>query len=103
MNLRIICNQNYFFAFLHIQLNAAIFYPMALALGAEALVSIRRIEEFLQKDEKNETELGLERRSSVIVAGTKGKIESILFGLIIISTFSFSTNNKKNRKYCRNK
>lgn len=46
---------------------------MALALGAEALVSIRRIEEFLLKDEKNEAELGLERRNSVIVADTKGK------------------------------
>lgn len=50
---------------------------MALALGAEALVSIRRIEEFLLKDEKNETESGLERRSSIIVAGTKGRIYNI--------------------------
>lgn len=57
-----------------LQLNAAIFYPLALALGAEALVSIQRIEEFLLKDEKNEAELGLERRSSVIVAGTKGEL-----------------------------
>lgn len=59
-------------------MNAAIFYPMALALGAEALVSIRRIEEFLLKEEKNESELGLERRSSVIVAGTKGKTDNPL-------------------------
>lgn len=55
-------------------MNAAIFYPLALALGAEALVSIQRIEEFLLKDEKNEAESGLERRSLVIVAGTKGEL-----------------------------
>lgn len=56
-----------------IQLNAAIFFPIALAMGAEALVSIQRIEEFLSKDEKNEAELGLERRISVIAPDTKGK------------------------------
>lgn len=49
---------------------------MALALGAEALVSIKRIEEFLLKEEKNEAELGLERRISVIVPDTKGKLGS---------------------------
>lgn len=54
------------------QLNAAIFYPMALAFGAEALVSIQRIEEFLLKGEKNETEVGLERRDSLNFSGTKG-------------------------------
>lgn len=52
-------------------MNAAIFYPFALAFGAEALVSIKRIEEFLLKGEKNETELGLERRSSMVIADTK--------------------------------
>lgn len=56
----------------HLQLNAAIFYPMALAFGAEALVSIQRIEEFLLKGEKNETEVGLERRDSLHFSGTKG-------------------------------
>lgn len=73
---------------------------MALALGAEALVSIRRIEEFLLKEEKNEAEQGLERRNSVIVAGTKGKTDNITtnqinFVAILISTFSFSINEQK--------
>lgn len=54
-----------------LQLNAAIFYPMALSLGAEALVSIRRIEEFLLKGEKSESELGIERRGSGILMDKK--------------------------------
>lgn len=39
--------------------------------AAEAMVSIRRIEEFLLKDEKNENDLGLERRSSNVTIDTK--------------------------------
>lgn len=54
-----------------LQLNAAIFYPMALAFGAEALVTFKRIEEFLMKPEKKESETGLERRSSMVVVDTK--------------------------------
>lgn len=54
-----------------LQLNAAILYPLALSLGAEALVSIRRIEEFLLKDEKNESELGIERRGSDVLMDKK--------------------------------
>lgn len=82
------------------QLNAAILYPMALAFGGEALVSVgfcllklekkrkmesfyyflltfiiyfklKRIEEFLLKEEKNETEAGLERRGSMVIADSK--------------------------------
>lgn len=47
-------------------MNAAILYPFALSFGAEALVSLKRIEEFLLKEEKNESEFGLERRNSII-------------------------------------
>lgn len=36
-----------------LQLTAAIFYPLALALGAEALVSIGRVEEFLLMEERS--------------------------------------------------
>lgn len=54
-----------------LQLNAAILYPFALSFGAEAMVSIKRIEEFLLKDEKNETELGLQRRNSLVLTDTK--------------------------------
>lgn len=54
-----------------LQLNAAIFYPMALSLGAEALVSIRRIEEFLLKGEKSESEFGIERRNSDVLMDKK--------------------------------
>lgn len=38
---------------------------MALSFGAEALVSIDRVEEFLLLDEKREEVSGLERRNSV--------------------------------------
>lgn len=54
-----------------LQLNAAIFYPMALSLGAEALVSIRRVEEFLLKGEKSEAEFGIERRGSGVLMDKK--------------------------------
>lgn len=56
-----------------LQLNAAIVYPMALSLGAEALVSIRRIEEFLLKDEKSETDVGIERRGSGVLMDKKSR------------------------------
>lgn len=52
-------------------MNAAIFYPYALAFGAEALVSIKRIEEFLLKNEKSESDDGLERRDSLVIVDTK--------------------------------
>lgn len=39
---------------------------MALACGAEALVSLQRIEDFLLKDEKTDVQIGAKRRSSVI-------------------------------------
>lgn len=54
-----------------LQLNAAIFYPMALAFAAEALVTLKRIEEFLAKPEKSESAAGLERCSSMVIADTK--------------------------------
>lgn len=40
---------------------------MALAFGAEALVSIKRIEQFLLMQEKEETSVGLERKISIIL------------------------------------
>lgn len=40
----------------HQQLTAAIFYPIALALGAEALVSITRVEELLLLEERGDEE-----------------------------------------------
>lgn len=40
---------------LNVQLTAEIFYPLALALGAEALVSITRVEELLLMEEKEES------------------------------------------------
>lgn len=55
------------------QLNAAILYPFALSFGAEAFVSFKRIEEFLLKNEKNETEMGIERRNSFVIPDTKCK------------------------------
>lgn len=60
-----------------LQLNAAIFYPLAISFGAEALVSVERIEEFLLKSEKSDTELGLERKSSIVMADRKRKILSL--------------------------
>lgn len=41
------------------QLTAAIFYPLALALGAEALVSITRVEDLLLKEERDNDPNGL--------------------------------------------
>lgn len=46
---------------------------MSLAFAAEALVTLKRIEEFLTKSEKTENEAGLERRSSMVIADTKCK------------------------------
>ncbi|KAJ6635336.1 ATP-binding cassette sub-family C member 4 [Pseudolycoriella hygida] len=45
-----------------LQLTAAIFYPLALSLGAEALVSITRVEEYLLMEEKDESNVGLIRQ-----------------------------------------
>ncbi|XP_053697137.1 ATP-binding cassette subfamily C member 4 [Sabethes cyaneus] len=42
-----------------LQLTAAIFYPLAVSLGAEALVSIDRIQEFLEIDEQDTKMTGL--------------------------------------------
>lgn len=64
--------QLYFYELLgKLKMNAAILYPFALNFAAEAMVSIKRVEEFLSKEEKNESELGLERRSSLVIADTK--------------------------------
>lgn len=40
---------------------------MALAFGAEALVSIKRIEQFLLMQEIEETSVGLERKTSIVL------------------------------------
>lgn len=40
---------------------------MALAFGAEALVSIKRVEQFLLMTEKEESSIGLERKTSIIL------------------------------------
>lgn len=50
---------------------------MALAFGAEALVSIKRIEQFLLMQEKEETSLGLERKTSIILLDKARKISFI--------------------------
>lgn len=63
------------------QLNAAILYPYALAFGAEALVSIKRIEEFLLKDEKSESEDGFERRDSMVIVDTKRESVCLIYFL----------------------
>lgn len=42
-----------------LQLVAAIFYPLAVSLGAEALVSITRVEQFLNQEEHDTTLKGL--------------------------------------------
>lgn len=52
-------------------MNAAIFYPLAVSFGAEALISVERIEEFLTKSEKNETEIGIERKNSLVLIEQK--------------------------------
>lgn len=44
---------------------------MALACGAELLVSLQRIENFLLKDEKTDVEIGVKRQSSDIPWGNK--------------------------------
>lgn len=47
---------------------------MALAFGAEALVSIKRIEQFLLMQEKEEQSLGLERKTSLILVDKARKL-----------------------------
>lgn len=53
------------------QLNASILYPLAVSFGAETLVSIERIEEFLIKTEKNDTESGVKRKDSLTIVDEK--------------------------------
>lgn len=77
------------------QFNAAILYPMALALGAEALVSIKRIEEYLLKNEKSETDLGLERRSSLIASSSKGTLNQLKNKNNVASSIRFVNSIRK--------
>lgn len=49
------------------KLNAAILYPIAVSCAGEALVSLKRIENFLLKEEKNEKEIGVDREKSDIL------------------------------------
>ncbi|XP_055638062.1 ATP-binding cassette sub-family C member 4-like [Toxorhynchites rutilus septentrionalis] len=50
-----------------LQLTAAIFYPLAVSLGAEALVSIDRIQEFLEMEEQNKKMVGLHKNEDLMV------------------------------------
>ncbi len=56
--------------FICFQLTAAIFYPLALSLGAEALVSIKRVEEYLLMEEKDESNIGLIRQPKIMDSRT---------------------------------
>ncbi|XP_062556045.1 ATP-binding cassette sub-family C member 4 isoform X2 [Armigeres subalbatus] len=48
-----------------LQLTAAIFYPLAVSLGAEALVSIDRIQEFLGMEEQDKRMIGLQKNDEL--------------------------------------
>ncbi|XP_065077152.1 ATP-binding cassette sub-family C member 4 [Ochlerotatus camptorhynchus] len=50
-----------------LQLTAAIFYPLAVSLGAEALVSIDRIQEFLGMEEQDKKMIGLNKNETELV------------------------------------
>lgn len=50
-----------------LQLTAAIFYPLAISLGAEALVSIDRIQEFLGMEEQDKKMIGLKKNENELV------------------------------------
>lgn len=50
-----------------LQLVAAIFYPLAMSFGAEALVSIKRVEEYLLLDEQQKSSLGLHHNRVEII------------------------------------
>ncbi|XP_055606093.1 ATP-binding cassette sub-family C member 4-like [Uranotaenia lowii] len=50
-----------------LQLTAAIFYPLAISLGAEALVSMDRVQEFLEMDEQDKKNPGLRKNEIEIV------------------------------------
>lgn len=52
----------YVFLFDLLQLITTVFYPLAIAFGAEALVSIERIEEFLLKPERDDSTYRLVRK-----------------------------------------
>lgn len=49
----------------------AFYYPLALSTEAEALVSIRRVEKFLLKEEKDEAVSCVEQSSSTIAPDEK--------------------------------
>ncbi|CRK89767.1 CLUMA_CG003444, isoform A [Clunio marinus] len=60
-----------------LQLTAAIYYPLAVSLGAEALVSIQRIQEFLMLEEKDPSTPGMHQSEMEIMEPETNVIEVI--------------------------
>jgi ATP-binding cassette, subfamily C (CFTR/MRP), member 4 len=60
-----------------LQLTAAIFYPLAVSLGAEALVSITRVQDFLLMEDQDTTSQGLHCNEIEIVETKSTAIELI--------------------------
>lgn len=58
-----------------LQLTAAIFYPLAVSLGAEALVSIDRIQEFLGLEEQDKRMVGLQKNVELIKVSPSSAVE----------------------------
>lgn len=50
-----------------LQLALAIYYPMAISIGAETLVSVKRLQEFLEMEEKQKTEIQRSNDKSIEV------------------------------------
>lgn len=67
-----------------LQLSAAIFYPLAVSLGAEALVSIQRVQTFLMMEERDIDNKGLTRKESYLAAPNKGIIATRIFGINLL-------------------
>lgn len=59
-----------------LQLTAAIFYPMAVSFGAEALVSINRVQDFLQLEDQDKTVQGL-HKNEIEIIDASAKIDAI--------------------------
>ncbi|CRK99302.1 CLUMA_CG012571, isoform A [Clunio marinus] len=81
-----------------LQLTAAIFYPLAVSLGAEALVSFKRIQDFLMLEEQDPTTPGLHQNEIEIMEPESNVIEVINVNASWTSDYKSKTLSDLNMK-----
>lgn len=86
-----------------LQLSAATFAPFALNCATEAIVSIKRIEEFLLKEEKTKCEQGLKHHSSMNILNTTDRTnDHILVNAVELNDVSASWEEDNNQNTLQN-